>query len=133
LPIQSVLHLRHYGLASIHLVSDSDIRPRIRREIQVNTRPEADKTKPLTPFKPVIRFYIAKYAPRNQTRDLHASHLPAIIEANPERVTFVFHRRLVERCVQKAAGVIDDIRYLTVNRKSVGMNVKHVHEYADLQ
>ena len=65
--------------------------------------------------------------------DLHASDVLPGRRAQVQRVAFVFERRLVERRVDEAAGVIPAIGYRAVDRAAVRMDIEYVHEHADLE
>src|SRR5262249_28066660 len=76
---------------------------------------------------------IAKNAPGDEARYLHAGHVLARSSAQPQRGALVLERRLVERGVDEGAGEVPLLLHRAVDRRAVGVDVEDVHEHADLQ
>src|SRR5579871_1202191 len=118
---------------SIYLLAQRDVHTRRRIEVDVDARAEADETVALPAHELLARFGIAQDAPGDQAGHLHAGDVVAARGAQPQRVSLVLVRRLVQGGVDEAARVIPALLHPTVDRTAVGMNVEDVHEDAHLQ
>src|SRR5487761_2451553 len=117
---------------SIHLVAQRRLDARVGWQVHIDARAEADKAVALPAREFVSRLDIAQDAPRDQASHLHAGDVNAGVGTDPQRIALVFGRRLVQRGVDETAGVVKDLLYLAVHRRAIGVNVEHVHEYANL-
>src|SRR5487761_1919293 len=117
---------------SIHLVAQRRLDARVGWQVHIDARAEADEAVALPAREFVSRLYVAQDAPRDQARHLHAGDVNAGVGSDPQRIALVFGRCLVQRGIDETAGVVKDLLYLAVHRRAIGVNVEHVHEYADL-
>src|SRR5487761_2398983 len=117
---------------SIHLVAQRRLDARVGWQVHIDARAEADEAVALPTREFVARLDITQDAARDQTRDLHAGDVGTGISTDPQRIALVFGRRLVQRGVDETAGVVKDLPHLAIHRCTIGVNVEHVHEYADL-
>ena len=117
-----------------HDVADRDLRRRASGgEIDVDARAEADEAVALAARERVAGLHVAEDPPRDQSGDLHAGDVVAARRAQVQRIALVLERRLVERGVDEAAGVIPRVDDRAVDRAAVRVDVEHVHEHADLE
>src|SRR6266850_6723662 len=100
-------------------------------QVDVDARAEAYETIALAARKTVSRPDVAEDAPRDQAGHLHAGDVDTRLGAQVYRVALVVERRLVERRIDEAAGVIPHIHDVTVHRAAVRVDVEDVHEDAD--
>src|SRR5713226_2507084 len=104
----------------------------VRGDIDLHAGAEADEAEALAARKNVAFANIAEYAPRDESGNLYAGDIGAPGGAQPERVALVLQRRLVERGVQEAPGIVPALLHLAVHGRPVGVRIEDVHEYADL-
>src|SRR6266540_500987 len=104
----------------------------VGRDIDVHAGAEADEAEALAARKNVALASMAEYASRDESGNLYAGDIGAPGGAQPERVALVLQRRLVERGVQEAPGIVPALLHLAVHGRPVGVRIEDVHKYADL-
>ena len=102
-------------------------------QVDVDARAEADESVALPARQRGAGFHVAEDSPRDEPRHLDAGDVAAPGGAQMQRVALVLERRLVERGVEEAAGVVPRGHDHSVDGTAVRMHVEHVHEHADLE
>src|SRR6185312_12084679 len=107
----------------LHDVADGGARLRVGRQVDVDTRAEADEAVARAARDAIAGLDVAEDAPRDEPRDLHDGDVDALAGAKVQRVALVGGRRLVERGVDERAGLVPDVHHFGVDRAAVRVDV----------
>src|SRR5258705_5576633 len=86
---RSSMQPRQDRFRRVHSVAERGFHFRVRRQIYIDARTEADESVALSPLQPGSLPNIAENPPRDQTRDLHADDVFSPAGPQPQRVAFV--------------------------------------------
>src|SRR5512134_629846 len=119
------LEVGQHRLAADRALADRDECAVTRRQVEVDARAEPDQAEALADAHAVALSRKCHDAPRDQPGDLHDRDLHAVGTGYDEPAPLILLARLVDRCVEEAAGHIDRAHDASGNRRAVDVDVEH--------
>src|SRR4029077_18525048 len=97
----SSMQPRQDRLRCVHGVAERGLHFRVRRQVDIDARAEADEPVALSPLPPCPLVKIAENPPCDESCDLHAGDVLPAARLQPQSVPFVLQRGLVERGIEE--------------------------------